>query len=142
MHAFELRLYETPGAMLYIKLEFHDLRTTFKRIKRDPKIGGRRGSKIGSLQLQNEHPLFGIDLNTVLARENSGFSVPIILKRCTEEIENRGLHLVGIDRLCGSAIRKKNLREHFENNSWLADLSAESVPDINVITSKLSKFGF
>ena len=136
VHAFEMRLYETPGAMLYIKLEFHDLRTTFKRTRKDTKQQ-RSSSRMGVIQLQNDHPLFGIELEVVLSRENSGFGVPIILKRCTEEIEQRGLHLVGIYRLCGSAIRKKNLREHFERNAWLADVSAESVPDINVITSKL-----
>ncbi|KAJ6225459.1 hypothetical protein RDWZM_004004 [Blomia tropicalis] len=133
VHAFEMRLYETPGAMLYIKLEFHDLRTTFKRTRKDTKQQ-RSSSRMGVIQLQNDHPLFGIELEVVLSRENSGFGVPIILKRCTEEIEQRGLHLVGIYRLCGSAIRKKNLREHFERNAWLADVSAESVPDINVIT--------
>lgn len=141
VHAFEMRLYETPGAMLYIKLEFHDLRRTFTRLRRDPKLTTSSARK-GGVKVQGgaagsvEHPLFGVDLETVLARENSGFSVPIIIKRCTEEIESRGLHLVGIYRLCGSAIRKRALRENFERNSWLADLGADSVPDINVITSK------
>lgn len=140
VHAFEMRLYETPGAMLYIKLEFHDLASTFKRTKRDAKPAAK-GLRTGSLQLHNEQPLFGLDLDTVVARENSGFPVPIIVKRCTEEIERRGLHLVGIYRLCGSAIRKRYLRDNFEKNSWLSDLSAESVPDINVIASEyLSPF--
>ena len=136
VHAFEMRLYETPGAMLYLKLEYHDIQSSFKRIKRSEEIlpltnSARNRSSSDSLQ-----PLFGIELDTVMARENSGFTVPIILKRCTEEVERRGLHLPGIYRLCGSAVRKKILREQFEKNVWLAGLSEEEIPDINVITSK------
>lgn len=139
VHAFELRLYDTPGAMFYIKLEYHDLITTFKRSKRDHKSGvrtsrssmsGPRSSTIG------EQPLFGVDLETVIAREASGFSVPLIIKRCCEEIEQRGLHMLGIYRLCGSSLVKRTLRESFERNAWLADINAENVPDINVITSE------
>jgi hypothetical protein len=63
---------------------------------------------------------------------------PLIVKRCLEEIEKRGSDLVGIYRLCGSAVRKKLLRESFEKNAGLSDLSSEHVPDINVITSKSS----
>lgn len=62
--------------------------------------------------------------------------MPLILKRCVDEVEKRGLDIVGIYRLCGSALRKKILRESFERNAWTVDLTAEHVPDINVITSK------
>lgn len=143
VHAFEMRLYETPGAMLYIKLEYHDLKTTFKRVKRDPQA--RRTPRLGGPTAgpsNVEHPLFGVDLAIVLARENSGFQVPIIVKRCVEEIEKRGINLVGIYRLCGSALRKRNLRELFEKNSWLVNLSLENAPDINVITSRWTLFVF
>lgn len=67
---------------------------------------------------------------------STGSGVPLILKRCIEEVETRGLDIVGIYRLCGSALRKKILREWFERNAWTVDLTAEHVPDINVITSK------
>ncbi|OTF82790.1 rho GTPase-activating protein-like protein [Euroglyphus maynei] len=134
VHAFELRLYDTPGAMFYIKLEYHDLTTTFKRTKRDHHKGVRTNRT--STTIGEQQPLFGVDLETVISRESSGFSIPIIIKRCCEEIEQRGLHMLGIYRLCGSSLVKRTLRESFERNAWLADISAENVPDINVVTSE------
>lgn len=137
VHAFELRLYETPGAMFYIKLEYHNLATTFKRTKQDVKMSSLKKSTRSIIAGPSiEHALFGVPLEVVIAREASGFSIPIIIKRCTEEIELRGLHMLGIYRLCGSSLVKRSLRESFEKNSWLAEINAENVPDINVLTSK------
>lgn len=53
-----------------------------------------------------------------------------------QEIEKRGLDIIGLYRLCGSETKKKMLREAFESNPEAVDLSSENVPDINVITSK------
>ncbi|XP_075677737.1 rho GTPase activating protein at 100F isoform X2 [Dermatophagoides pteronyssinus] len=145
VHAFELRLYDTPGAMFYIKLEYHDLTQTFKRSKRSGGgVGGNlrttNRSSIGGNIGGNEQPLFGVDLETIIQREQSGYSIPIIIKRCCDEIEKRGLYMLGIYRLCGSSLVKRTLRESFEKNSWLADISLENVPDINVITSLLKDY--
>lgn len=58
--------------------------------------------------------LFGADLEAVVAREtktNPGQApVPIVLRRCVEEIERRGLDIIGLYRLCGSATKKRLLR--------------------------------
>ena len=78
--------------------------------------------------------LFGCSLETVLERESSGYAVPLIVKRCTDEVEKRGLDIIGIYRLCGSETKKQMLREAFEESPELVDLSSENVPDINVIT--------
>ena len=78
--------------------------------------------------------LFGCSLETVLERETSGYAVPLIVKRCTDEVEKRGLDIIGIYRLCGSETKKQMLREAFEESPELVDLSSENVPDINVIT--------
>lgn len=43
---------------------------------------------------------------------------------------------VGLYRLCGSATKKRILREAFERNARTVDLSPDNVPDINVITGK------
>lgn len=84
------------------------------------------------------HPgqLFGVSLESVVEQENSGFLVPLLVKRCTSEIEKRGLDIIGLYRLCGSETKKKMLRESFEADPEAVDLSSENVPDINVITSK------
>lgn len=42
----------------------------------------------------------------------------------------------GLYRLCGSATKKRILREAFERNARTVDLSPDNVPDINVITGK------
>lgn len=84
--------------------------------------------------------LFGTDLEVVIKRENSGSNVPLIVKKCIEEIENRGLEVVGIYRLCGSARRKTQLRELFEKNSLDVNLSVEFVTDIHTITGVLKDY--
>jgi Rho GTPase-activating protein SYDE len=79
-------------------------------------------------------PLFGVDIESVVTREGSGLGVPILVQKCVEEVERRGMDIVGLYRLCGSATKKRILREAFERNPRLVDLSPDSVPDINVIT--------
>lgn len=67
--------------------------------------------------------------------------LPIAEPRLSQ-VEARGLDIVGIYRLCGSAVRKRMLREAIERScatgAWKVDLSAEQVPDINVVTSELT----
>ncbi|XP_015926287.1 rho GTPase-activating protein 100F [Parasteatoda tepidariorum] len=120
-HSLALKM--EPRGTLYLKLRYRDPRQTFQR-----------------LPSQVPNGVFGVDLESLVIRENSGFSVPLIVKRCAEEVEKRGLDIVGIYRLCGSAVRKKTLRDAFERNSLLVDLSIDHVPDINVITSVLKDY--
>ena len=35
----------------------------------------------------------------IVARENQGLSVPLIVKKCVEEVENRGMDLIGEFRI-------------------------------------------
>ncbi|CAD6994936.1 unnamed protein product [Ceratitis capitata] len=88
--------------------------------------------------------LFGADLETVVNRESKGAPgsapVPIVLRRCVEEVERRGLDIIGLYRLCGSATKKRLLREAFERNSRAVELTPEHVPDINVITGVLKDY--
>lgn len=46
--------------------------------------------------------------------------------------------MTGLYRLCGSATKKRILREAFERNARSVNLSPDNVPDINVITGKLT----
>lgn len=46
----------------------------------------------------------------------------------------------GLYRLCGSASKKRILREAFERNPRGVELTPDSVPDINVITGLLKDY--
>lgn len=123
-----------PRGTLYLKLRYTEPRTAFRRTP-----AGRK----------TPPPLFGVDLETVVSREGGnavaglltggGGGVPIIVQKCVEEVERRGMDIVGLYRLCGSATKKRILREAFERNPRLVDLSPDSVPDINVITGNWIK---
>ena len=119
VHSLALKM--EPRGTLYIKMRYKEPALSFQRPSPSP------GSPPS---------IFGVDIETVVKRENSGSKYPLILKRCIEEVDKRGMNVIGIYRLVGSAVRKKMLREAFEKNAWLVDLSAEHVPDINVITSE------
>jgi len=119
VHSLALKM--EPRGTLYIKMRYKEPALAFQRPTPTPGA---------------PPAIFGVDIETVVKRENSGSKYPLILKRCIEEVDKRGTNVVGIYRLCGSAVRKKMLREAFEKNAWLVDLSAEHVPDINVITSE------
>ncbi|XP_031776723.1 rho GTPase-activating protein 100F isoform X6 [Nasonia vitripennis] len=136
-----------PRGTIYLRLRYTDAGQTFRR----------RGLPIISLATRIA-PLFGIDLDTVVTRESktggvpggvstalamggSGVpNVPIIVWRCVEEVERRGLDIIGLYRLCGSATKKRILREAFERNARSVDLSSDNVPDINVITGVLKDY--
>ncbi|XP_052256357.1 rho GTPase-activating protein SYDE2-like [Dreissena polymorpha] len=83
---------------------------------------------------------FGVDLDTVIKRENINMHVPLLVVKSVAEIERRGLDVVGIYRLCGSSRRKSQLREAFEKNSAQVDLSPENVSDIHVVTGVLKDY--
>lgn len=135
MHQLALKI--EPRGTLYLKLRYTDPRQTFLRTPNPRKSA-----------------LFGVDLETVVGREGvtggvpggvatsvtaatPSLSVPILVKRCVEEVERRGLDIIGLYRLCGSATKKRALREAFERNPRTVDLSPDNVPDINVITGVL-----
>ncbi|CAM1297774.1 syd-1 (predicted) [Pycnogonum litorale] len=126
-HQIALRM--EPRGTIYLKLRFSNSLKAFQR----------------TAATASKHParraaLFGVNIETTVARENSSFNVPIIVKRCIDEIDRRGLDIIGLYRLCGSATKKKTLRDSFERNPRLVDLSPDNVPDINVITGVLKDY--
>ncbi|PSN51086.1 Rho GTPase-activating protein 100F [Blattella germanica] len=143
----QLALKIEPRGTLYLRLRHTDPHITFQR-------QGRPGSK----SLTGVAALFGADLETVVTRESltggvpggvatsvtlatqAPSAVPIIVRRCVEEVERRGLDIIGLYRLCGSATKKRILREAFERNARTVDLSPDNVPDINVITGVLKDY--
>ncbi|CAG9759728.1 unnamed protein product [Ceutorhynchus assimilis] len=140
----QLALKIEPRGTLYLRLRYTDSQSLYKR------------RPLSTLTLSRMTPLFGVDLESVVNRENktggvpggvatglvtSGQqNIPIIVKRCVEEVERRGLDIIGLYRLCGSATKKRILREAFERNSRSVDLSPDNVPDINVITGVLKDY--
>jgi len=107
-----------PKGVLYVELDYRDAQTT---LRRTPAV--RRDA------------VFGVALAELVARERSTLEVPLVVQRCVEEVERRGMDHVGIYRLCGSTKRKQQLREELERDSLGADLSSEAISDINVVTS-------
>ncbi|RZC40854.1 rho GTPase-activating protein 100F, partial [Asbolus verrucosus] len=139
----QLALKIEPRGTLYLRLRHTDSQTLYRR------------KASSTLSLSRTTPLFGVDLETVVTRESktggvpggvatglvsSSQQIPIIIKRCVEEVERRGLDIIGLYRLCGSATKKRILREAFERNSRSVDLSPDNVPDINVITGVLKDY--
>ncbi|XP_061831648.2 rho GTPase-activating protein SYDE2 isoform X1 [Nerophis lumbriciformis] len=84
--------------------------------------------------------VFGVEAWRVVEREDSGLMVPLLIRKCINEIEKRGYQVVGLYRLCGSAAVKKELREAFERDSYAVELCENTYPDINVITGVLKDY--
>ncbi|KAM8837176.1 rho GTPase-activating protein SYDE1 isoform 6-T6 [Spinachia spinachia] len=84
--------------------------------------------------------VFGVELHHLVEKEGSSSQIPLLIQKSVEEIEHRGLKVVGLYRLCGSAAVKKELRDWFERNSLAVCLSEDLYPDINVITGILKDY--
>ena len=117
--------------MLALKLEPKGI-LYFRLVYREPAVTLQRKPSV------HKQALFGVDLEMIIKREKTGLNVPVLVRKCVEEVDKRGLDIVGIYRLCGSAKRKTKLRQEFESNPMGVDISAETVMDINVITGRLN----
>ncbi|KAJ2938261.1 hypothetical protein O0L34_g17602 [Tuta absoluta] len=118
-----------PRGTLYVRMRHTEPHELFRRRPAPPRL--------------SPPPLFGAELDAVVAREvrpAHAPPVPMIVRRCVEEIERRGLDIIGLYRLCGSASKKRILREAFERNARGVELAPDSVPDINVITGLLKDY--
>ncbi|XP_696571.7 rho GTPase-activating protein SYDE1 [Danio rerio] len=84
--------------------------------------------------------VFGVELRPLVEKESTALRVPLIIQKCVSEIQRRGLRVVGLYRLCGSAAVKKELRDAFERDSAAVTLNEELYPDVNVITGILKDY--
>ncbi|XP_068779136.1 rho GTPase-activating protein SYDE1 isoform X2 [Struthio camelus] len=89
---------------------------------------------------EREPRVFGVELRRLVEREQAATKVPLLMQKCLAEIEKRGLKVVGLYRLCGSAAVKKELRDAFERDSSAVTLSERLYPDINVVTGILKDY--
>lgn len=110
-----------PQGVLFVEMEFTEMKSLLKRAQSRKKTG-----------------VFGFTLNVISTLEKS--NVPLIVRKCVDEIESRGLTAVGIYRISGNARRKKQLRAEFDENSSAVDLSEENCPDVNVIAGILKDY--
>ncbi|XP_052361817.1 rho GTPase-activating protein SYDE1-like, partial [Oncorhynchus keta] len=88
----------------------------------------------------NPPMVFGVELRHLVDKENTAAPVPLLIQKSVAEIQKRGLRVVGLYRLCGSAAVKKELRDAFERDSAAVSLNEEAYPDINVITGILKDY--
>ncbi|XP_016001533.2 rho GTPase-activating protein SYDE2 isoform X1 [Rousettus aegyptiacus] len=97
-------------------------------------------NSLHGLDINREPVIFGVDIQKVVEKENTGLMVPLLIQKCIMEIVKRGCQVVGLYRLCGSAAVKKELREAFERDSKAVVLCENQYPDINVITGVLKDY--
>ncbi|XP_028976349.2 rho GTPase-activating protein SYDE1 isoform X2 [Esox lucius] len=88
----------------------------------------------------NPPNVFGVELCHLVDKEDTAAPIPLLIQKSVAEIEKRGLRVVGLYRLCGSAAVKKELRDAFERDSAAVTLNEELYPDINVITGILKDY--
>ena len=116
-HRLAVRL--DPKGVLYMELVYREVDMLFRRT---PSV--------------HTNSIFGTDLQSLVDQEKTGSNMPVLVCRCVEEVEQRGMDQVGIYRLCGSARRKQQLKEELDKDVCGTDLSSEAVGDINVITGR------
>ena len=105
-----------PTGILYVELSYKDLSIRFQRTF-----------------ISAEDAIFGADLEALVGREQTGDKIPIVVRRCIEDIERRGIEGVGLYRLCGSYKRQNQMKTDLERDVN-TDISARVIPDISVIT--------
>jgi len=108
-----------PTGVLYVELQYLDVSIVYRRAPA-PLSTGR----------------FGVALDSLVLRERAAGNIPLVVRRCAEEVERRGLESVGIYRLCCSSRRKRMLKADIDADAERAVLSADRVPDVNVVSCK------
>ena len=115
-----------PKGILYLFIHYQEPGVCLRRAPPAPTAASKRA-------------VFGADLESILSREKPADNVPLVVRKCVEEVELRGMDYVGIYRLCGSAKRKAQIKEEFDRRADAVDLSHQNVSDINVVTGELVK---
>ena len=75
-HSLAMKMDGKGKGTLYLKIIYSELRICYAR-------------------KHFANKLFGGDLEMIVARENQGLNIPLIVKKCVDEIENRGMDLIG-----------------------------------------------
>lgn len=113
-HQFYLNL--DPNGELYVELSYRDQRESYRRT---PTVHARS--------------VFGNDLEAVVRQERTGSGIPLLVRRCVEEVERAGMEQIGLYRVCASVDRIKSLREMVERDPESVWILGNGV-DVNVVT--------
>eukprot|EP00795_Rhopilema_esculentum_P004541 gene4541-20793_t len=82
--------------------------------------------------------VFGFNIVSTLDEERN--TIPKIVRKCVDEIEKRGMHIVGIYRVSGNAKKKRLLKAEFDADSGAVDVSADSGIDCNVLSGIIKDY--
>ena len=124
-HSHRLAVKLEPGGVLYVELGYSDVADVYRRTP--------------SVHLD---AVFGTELDVLVDRERTGDGVPLLVRRCVDELERRGVDSVGLYRKNASVPSKRRLREELEKNVRSAGLSVTDVCDISAITGTIDPLYF
>lgn len=79
--------------------------------------------------------MFGGDLELRIAFE--GVKIPLVVQRCIQEVEVRGMDYEGIYRKCGGTLQMRQLQEEFERGE---DVQFDPELDICSVTGILKQY--
>ncbi|KAK0395408.1 hypothetical protein QR680_001267 [Steinernema hermaphroditum] len=74
--------------------------------------------------------IFGVPLKGHLDDQNR--TVPLILEKCIDELQNRGMRVKGLYRTCGVKSKVEQICEHFEKSSRDADVDLSDIHPMNI----------
>eukprot|EP00049_Salpingoeca_infusionum_P008205 m.133442 g.133442 ORF g.133442 m.133442 type:complete len:678 (-) comp13944_c3_seq1:367-2400(-) len=90
------------------------------------------------VEFTDDSDLFGLPLEDTCRREHR--SVPFIITKCVEDIESRGLDVVGLYRVAGNARIVSELRNACEEDIYLADIGPDTAPNISSVAALLKAY--
>ena len=111
----KLRLQTSSNIDIFVEMEFNDIRRSMTRS-------------------------FSREINLVHTLVMEKNSIPIIVRKCVEEIEKRGLDLKGIYRKPALASKMKELRSNFDRNGRKTDVSESAGIDCYVLAGVLKEY--
>ncbi|XP_041462509.1 beta-chimaerin-like [Lytechinus variegatus] len=82
--------------------------------------------------------IYSVDLTT-LARAH-GVNTSIVVERCVEEIESRGLEVEGLYRIPGMQDDVELIRQRFDKDGMVARIGSKEFPDINAISGAMKLY--
>ncbi|TIB18890.1 hypothetical protein E3P92_00350 [Wallemia ichthyophaga] len=112
-----------------------DLQAQTQQQTQAPAVSGKR----------EPQAVFGVDLSEVVRREHGdegieNGDIPILIDKCLNEIEKRGLLETGIYRLSGAISSITNLKDAFDSDASAINLSEGDARDVHSVTGILKLY--
>lgn len=103
------------------------------------RIQGQANSPNSNLSRLPDGASIGVPLSQCPVSEKNKL-IPLIMERCTEVVESKGLHIVGIYRIPGNTAAISALTEQVNRGFDEQTLSDPKWDDVNVVSSLLKLF--